>query len=824
MRKISSTRLCGGSLLVLGAMLASNPAMAQANEDAVPRGEIVVTGLKRATSLLETPVAVTVYDEVKIQNAGITQPADFLAQTSNVSITTSINPGDFMINMRGQSAVRGAEPTVAIVIDGAYAGTPAEFNTALFDLEQIEVLKGPQGAYYGRNASAGAISITTKKPTEEFTGSAFISYGRNASYNTQASLSGAIIPNALSARLSMSVKGSDGSYTNVNTGEKSQRYKEESARLRLLFDNGGPLTVDGRITGVRGEGGSHYYTAKIKGVAGVSGLPADGTVVHGILVNDISANDNLNIPFVTDVPGKYRRDIVSGSVKIDYDLGFAEITSVTGLSWAHERLSGKNYPYFDYADGTTDYGGWGAIFGDKIQANEIENTQFQQEIRLTSSGKNFIDYQVGFQYIHYKKDYTLFNTLNGRAPDELVNAEGGLLGYNGYTDGVRTLIGGGAPLPYPFGIYPTNSPYATTNFQKDRFTASNYAPFANVRVNFTDLLALSLAARYDIEKRGIGAIGPSTINPFSGASFNPCVAITDRTAAECITGLSKTFKQLQPKATLNYTIDKVGSVYASWGRSFKSGGFNPIGTREQTVQGFAAQYEAALDLTPEAARAKAEQDVITQDFYNKEVSTTYEVGFKANLLDRRLYISGAAFWTDISNGQLYVFDPIVYVQSIQSIDKERVKGFEIDANFNLTDTISVFGSYGYIDAKIRKLAANTNAEGNRPPYVAGDTLSFGAQIDQPISDGKSIVGRVEYNRTGSTYYSIDNDPNYRRDPYDVVNARIGLHTEKWEFNVYGRNIFNTRYVNEIAPITSGISTAVSLAELATWGAEFRVRF
>ena len=811
-----------GALPAAGAL----PPTAEARPGEDTPDTIVVTGLKRDTRLIDVPVAVAVFDAIKIQNAGITTPTAFLTQTSNVNITTSVNPGDFFINIRGQSSIRGAEPAVAILIDGAKVGTPAEFNAALFDLEQIEVLKGPQGSYYGRNATAGAIILTTKKPTEEFSGSAFASYGNNQSYDSTLSVSGAIVPGALRARLSVDFKGTNGSYTNAVTGEHPQRYYEKTVRLRLTYDEGGPFTVDARLTGIFGRGGSDYFTAKI---GTVPGLSPNGTLVHGYPITDIGLNHNLRVPYNTDVAGRYRRRIYSGAIKADYDFGPAVLSSITGVSNSFETYGGKNFPYSNASDSTTNYGGWTYIFGDKTQGDRTKNLQIQQELRLTSSGKHFIDYQAGFEFTYNKKFYSLVNNLDGALPASLAGNPALLAGYGGYSlnaDGTysRTLVGGGSLPLNQVDIFGLNSPYPTTNFQDDRYIGRNYAPYANVKVNFTDKLAVQLAARYDIEQREVSAVGPDLPNPFlGGASFNPCVRYIGETAAQCREGLHQTFRQLQPKATLSYSLNDRGSVYASWGKSFKSGGFNPIGTRAQTLQGITAQ-NIALGQSPADAQANAERTVITQDNYRKEVATTYEAGFKADLFDRRLYLNGAVFWTDIKNGQLYVFDPVVFVQSIQSIDKERVKGFEVDANFKLTRAIALFASYGYIDAKIRQLAARPDVVGNRPPYVAHDTLSVGAQVNQPIGGDKTVTARVEYNRTGETFYSIDNNPDFRRAPFGLLNGRLGLSTPRWDFDVFGRNLLQKRYVTEIVPIIAGVATATALAELRTFGAEFRVRF
>ena len=834
MKKPGSRGAFGISLLALSVGVYSKPVMAQQNSttDQIPpsnnsaESAIVVTATKRNVKLTDAPVSVVVYDTLKIAAAGITVPSDFLQQTSNVNFTTSISPGDFLISIRGQSSIRGAEPSVAIIIDGAKVGTPAEFNTALFDLEQIEVLKGPQGAYYGRNATAGVIALTSKKPTEDFSGSAKFSYGNNNAYNATASFSGAVVPGAVLARLSMSFKGSDGSYTNEVTGEKSQRYKEESARLRLTYDTGGPLTADFRVTGISGEGGAFYFTPKVQTVPGLS---PGGTFVNGVHVTDISANKNLDVPYVSDVAGLYRRKIVSSALKLDYDMGAATITSISGLSYGIETQSGKNYPYANPSDSGTQYFGWTPLFGDKTQLLQSKTTQIQQEIRLTSKGSRFIDYQAGFEFTYNNRDYLTANYLNGALPQNLIDNPGLLANYGGYTansDGsfTRTLIGGGNPVAWPPVIQGLNSPYPSTNYFIDRYTAYNYAPYANVKINFTHALSLQLAARYDVETRHIGAIGPDVASPFfGGGSFNPCVRITGQTAEQCRVGNNATYRQLQPKAILNYKLGGTGTVYASWGKSFKSGGFNSIGTREISIESKAAQY-IALGQSPAAARALAEKTVITQDFYNKEVATTYEAGAKAELFNRRLYVNAAVFWTEINNGQLYVFDPVAFVQSIQSIDKERVKGFELEATLHVAKPLSLFGSFGYIDPKIRQIAAQPSAVGNRPPYVALSTLTVGEQFTQEIDATKKLNVRVEYNRTGPTYYSIDNDPDFRRGPFSVVNARLGINTARWSATLYARNLFNTRYVNEIAPISTGAATALSLAELRTFGVELKTNF
>ena len=126
--------------------------------------EVVITALKRAESLQEAPATVTVFDAERIEEAGITSMRDYVGLTSNMTLMETQNNAFAFVNIRGLSQIRNVDPTVAVVIDGVLSTTSLSFSQDLYDIQQIEVLKGPQGALYGRNASGGAINITTKQP------------------------------------------------------------------------------------------------------------------------------------------------------------------------------------------------------------------------------------------------------------------------------------------------------------------------------------------------------------------------------------------------------------------------------------------------------------------------------------------------------------------------------------------------------------------------------------------------------------------------------------------------------------------------------------
>ncbi len=152
--------------------------------------EIVVTARKRDESYQDVPITVAAFTERQIESAGIQKPGDFIALVPNMTLVETQNAGTSFVVVRGVSQARNSEPSVAVLVDGVLETNPAEFNQELFDIAQIEVLKGPQGALYGRNAIGGAIIIRTREPADEFEGNARVGIGNGTSERAQLAVSG----------------------------------------------------------------------------------------------------------------------------------------------------------------------------------------------------------------------------------------------------------------------------------------------------------------------------------------------------------------------------------------------------------------------------------------------------------------------------------------------------------------------------------------------------------------------------------------------------------------------------------------------------------
>src|SRR5665213_1900433 len=229
----NSLRLSSIIMATLGVVMAAEPLLA-ADSDTLE--EIVVTARKRDESLQSVPVTEDAFSQQTIQSAGIESPRDFVAMVPNMTLVEVQNVGNSFITIRGISQARNSEPSVAVLVDGVLEANPYEFTQGLYDIKQIEVLKGPQGALYGRDAIGGAIIIHTADPSDHFEASSRLGVGNGLSEKAQLNLSGPLdSAGTLKYRASFNYYNTDGFLENVNLERKADPYRDYSGRLRMLW-------------------------------------------------------------------------------------------------------------------------------------------------------------------------------------------------------------------------------------------------------------------------------------------------------------------------------------------------------------------------------------------------------------------------------------------------------------------------------------------------------------------------------------------------------------------------------------------------------------
>ncbi len=303
--------------------------------------EVVVTARKRAESLQDVPIAITAFTEQTIERAGIERPADFISLMPNVTIVDTANVGDTQVSIRGIVSTRDAESTFAYVVDGILSTNPNSFNEELVDVRQIEVLKGPQGALYGRNAVAGAILVTTKEPGDEFAGQVKVGGGSDGLAKGSLRISGPL-GETVRGSLAASYREFDGSFHNIyeNAGSGVDYLEDTTLRGRLMWETDDNLSWDVRGGYSKAEGGAINFNA-------VFAIPAFAAGFGPTFFADV--NDH-NFIYSFNVPGENEQETSELALKADYATEKGDWTFIGSYNNLDEYLlsDGTSATFYGY--------------------------------------------------------------------------------------------------------------------------------------------------------------------------------------------------------------------------------------------------------------------------------------------------------------------------------------------------------------------------------------------------------------------------------------------------------------------------------------------
>ena len=348
------------------------PAVAQEAEGTIET--VTVTARARSEDIHNVPSQVTAFTADTIQAMGIQKPQDFLSAVPNVSFVETQNAGTSFLVMRGISQARNSEPSAAIVVDGVPMTQPAQFNQEMLDIQQIEVVKGPQGALYGRDAIGGAIIITTKQPsTDTWDGHITAGYENGPGGKVQGVVSGPVT-DTLAIRLAASYFDTDGHLTNHDRVDPSAErnvdpVKDFNARFSALWRPNENFTADLRLSTDLLSTRALYYI-----------IPPFGSP-HFNDPNFTSQPINLNNS------GENARKIYDAALKLSYETGGGTFSSITGYNTVWEILTGDGYTFDPF--------GHTQIGFDFNQSQFLNVKTFTQELRFTSPSDRRFRYIVG---------------------------------------------------------------------------------------------------------------------------------------------------------------------------------------------------------------------------------------------------------------------------------------------------------------------------------------------------------------------------------------------------------------------------------------------
>ena len=307
--------------------------------------EIVVTARQREESLQDVPASITAFTGNELERMGAQRAGDFISQTAGVVMVDTVEVGDSQVNIRGLNGARDGETNFAFILDGVLYTNPSAFNREYADLAQVEVLKGPQGALYGRSAAAGAIIVTTKKPGDELDGALEIGVAEHGTVTAQATIAGPIAADTLLGRLSVDYRDTDGFLTNSFLNDDVvNNYQSESISGRLIWNPSDAVTIDTKLRYAEVDAASIAFNASfaLPGFAALFGAPDFFEQV----------NDH-NFIFAPNVDPENEQETTEFSIKLDYDMEWATLTAWT--LWSDQEQ-------FFQADGTS--GAFGFYFGD----------------------------------------------------------------------------------------------------------------------------------------------------------------------------------------------------------------------------------------------------------------------------------------------------------------------------------------------------------------------------------------------------------------------------------------------------------------------------
>lgn len=691
-------------------------------------GTITVTARERSESIQNVPIAITAFTSQQIIDAGIQSPADFVQLTPNVSMVAAQNRGTDFLTVRGISQVRNGQPPVATVVDGVQQVSPNQFNQGLYDIQSIEVLKGPQGALYGRNAVGGAILITTKPPSATPEAWVQLGVGNGNSRSGSFSLSGPIG----NGRVRYLVAGMDdyfgGLIENTYLRKPVDGVTDQGLRARLTADMGDRFTLDTQANYSRSIGHALQYVFQ----------PLFG-------IDD--ANDT-SIPITSNNPGYDRRVLGHFSTKGDYRTDFGTLTSVVALDHINEYYDGDNLPYTPAISANAPLGPG----TDGTQNQYVDTNAEQAELRFTSPSDQRLRWIAGASYLHTRT-------------------------YLSTTTGLDLGLGIAHVQKFPA---PADSISPTTAFFADHNTENTASVFGQVAYDLTPQLEADLAWRYDRNTHRQLNAAPVAFDPNSGQVRRA------------------TFSKGQPKFTLTYKPDSSFTLYGSYGVGFRVGGFNQSGT-------------GALAATVGVPGVS--------DEYQPETAKTAELGFKSRLADDRLEIHGDVFDTQDRNQLYFVFVGDLGAQVLATIDKVKLQGYELSAQYRVVDDLTLFGDYGYTQSKIKRYTLNPDDVGNVGPYTPRYTSDVGLQYSPTLSNSLNGLFRVDYQVIGPQYW--DPEDSTQRDAVKLLGLRAGISNwdGKWTATLWAKNATNTRYNAEY--VLGGFT---QIAEPRSYGIDFRYNF
>ncbi|WP_245638343.1 TonB-dependent receptor [Croceicoccus bisphenolivorans] len=800
--------LASGAIAALA--ISAMPAFAQDEAPAAETGlaEIVVTAQKTSQSIQDVPISITAVGGERLSDMQVTTLQALQGSIPNVQIDNFANtPNNAVFTIRGIGVIEPdpyAGNTVSIVVDGVpqFFSMGALLDT--YDVQRVEILRGPQGTLFGANTTGGVVNVVTNQPTGEFGGYIKGTYGNWDRFDLSGALEVPLAEDLASFKIAGIHTQRSGWVTNVYDGSdmgsknvdavRGQLYLTPSADLSITLQgeyvgarNGAPVVVNG---GLPGEG--NYVEAGTFWNGSVLPQYESPCAVEGqpCVAPDKYYSGNNEVPDISNI------DTYFGIATIELaNTAIGNITAITGY---------KKFTQFEYTDQD------GTAKTNNATRRKTRGWQFSQELRTAFEASDAISGVAGVFYMKTHYDHYQMYHLDFAFP--------GLNQFNTQDQDTESMS---AFAQTYVQVTDRLKVSAGIRYTHDKIDATSFLDYSYGFVPLTDPdfrgpdndrdVTILLDSNFDFA--GLGDYDPALYQydltqPLGdGQAYYGSILVFPDSAITV--GGKTSWDNVGWKLGLDYELGDDAMAYASWSRGFKSGGYTGrIGT-------------AADGDTP----------------YDPEEVDTFEVGVKADFLNRTIRTNLAAFYTnyrDMQIAQIY-FDPDTNVQGnrILNAAKSEIKGFELEAQAVPVWGLTLRGSLAYLDATYKNFIYGDpvsgefyNLKGYRLQNAPEWQAMLGVNYDYEMGSGDRIVADVSWMYTAAKYYTaILDTPRSLVQPTYLVDGLLTYHApdDRWSVGLWGKNLFDKRYISTVYD-SPGYTGIVGYAPPRQYGASVQFNF
>lgn len=738
------------SLNGLGLGLALIASAAPAHSNSLVLEEVVVTAQKRPQNLMDVPVSVSSLNGDQMQAMSLNNMDAISAYVPNLTMNqTGIGT---VLAIRGISSGinQGFEQSVGQYMDGVYYGRAHLVRGPMVDMDRIEVLRGPQSILFGKNSIAGAVSMHTAKPTDEFEGKISVLYEtEHDERDVRAVLSGPLTE-SLTARLALLDREMDGYYDNTTLGRDESGDDEQMVRLTLQW-----MINDDTTATLKVEDGSFDTEGRNLEIVNPAGAPYAG--VLALLTGGA---------YVQDTAQNYRRQSGGDSSNTD--------TENITLTLEHEAgdftfTSISAYNAYDMSE-LCDCDFVGAPVFDASQAEDYE--QFSQEFRIASPAGDTIEYIAGVYYQTSELEYR--DSLNLPANSVLIPALTPLLGF--------------APS---FALGSSSKRL----FQQD---SDLWSAFAQVTWNISDDTRLTVGARYTDEQKDASRkqthVAPGGIELPAGSPADPFNIVYGLIRFEPYDTVKRSRSEtaLTPLVTLQHDFNEDVMAYATYTTGFKSGGFDARSNAHPDPAVFNALYAGVVD-------------IVGVFEFEEEEAESIELGAKFTLAGGAAELNAALFRTEYTDLQTSQYDGSVGF-NVTNAAEATSQGLELDGRWRVTSGLTLNGSLALLDFEYDEFPnaecyfgqvpdsagypGLCDAGGKEREYTPDVQATLGLNYAAALNNGLQWQAGIDVIYSDDYFATPTLDPNLHQDAFVKVNARLSLMSadDQWEVALIGKNL------------------------------------